>query len=309
LKKIEDATELRRRILIAFELAETEKDAAERTRLLTFVIVGGGATGVEMAGAIAELARKALPADFRNIDPRHARIALVEAGPRLLAAFAPSLSDYAKKTLEDLGVEVILNRAVTEAGAHGVALNGAHIESRTIIWAAGVRASSAGKWLDAETDRAGRVLVNPDLSVPGNPNVFVIGDTALVKDESGKPLPGVATVAQQQGKYVAKLLEYRTRGKTLPPFRYKDPGSLATIGRSRAIAEIRGVKFTGFLAWLLWSFVHIYGLIGFRNRFVVGLSWFWSYLTYERGTRLITGTEGAAPAPADDAKISVRDAA
>jgi NADH:ubiquinone reductase (H+-translocating) len=309
LKKIEDATELRRRILIAFELAETEKDAAERTRLLTFVIVGGGATGVEMAGAIAELARKALPADFRNIDPRHARIVLVEAGPRLLTAFAPSLSDYAKKTLEDLGVEVILNKAVTDADAHGVALNGSHIESRTIIWAAGVRASSAGRWLDAETDRAGRVLVNPDLSVPGNPNVFVIGDTALVKDESGKPLPGVATVAQQQGKYVAKLLEYRARGKMLPPFRYKDPGSLATIGRSRAIAEIRGFKFTGFLAWLLWSFVHIYGLIGFRNRFVVGLSWFWSYLTYERGTRLITGTEGGVAASAEDTKVDVRDAA
>jgi NADH dehydrogenase len=165
------------------------------------------------------------------------------------------------------------------------------LESRTIIWAAGIRASAAGKWLDVGTDRAGRVLVNSDLSAPGHPNVFVIGDTALAKDRSGRPLPGVATVAQQQGKYVARLLEYRTRGKTLPPFRYKDPGSMAAIGRSRAIAEIKGLKFTGFLAWLLWSFVHIYGLIGFRNRFVVALSWFWSYLTYERGTRLITGVD------------------
>ena len=291
LKKIEDATDIRRRILIAFELAETETDPFERARLLTFVIVGGGPTGVEMAGAIAELARRALPADFRSIDSRIARIILVEAGPRLLTAFDPSLSKSAKKALEDLGVEVILNRPVTNAGANGVALGDSHIESRTIIWAAGVRASSAGKWLDVETDRAGRVPVNPDLSVPGHPNVFVIGDTALAKDDSGKPLPGVATVAQQQGKYIAKLIEYRALGKMVPPFRFNDPGTMATIGRNRAIAEIRGLKFTGFLAWVLWSFVHIYGLIGFRNRFVVALSWFWSYLTYERGTRLITGVE------------------
>jgi NADH:ubiquinone reductase (H+-translocating) len=311
LKKIEDATDIRRRILIAFELAETEKDAIERTRLLTFVIVGGGATGVEMAGAIAELARNALPADFRNIDSRTARIVLVEAGPRLLTAFDPPLSDYAKKALEDLGVEVVLNKAVTDAGAHGVMVGALSLESRTIIWAAGVRASAAGKWLDVETDRAGRVLVNPNLSVPGHPNVFVIGDTALVEDESGKPLPGVATVAQQQGKYVARLIGHRTRGKTLPPFRYKDPGSMATIGRSRAIAEIKGLKFTGFAAWLLWSFVHIYGLIGFRNRFVVALSWFWSYLTYERGTRLITGADNTSlPMPAaEEPPIRKRSAA
>jgi NADH:ubiquinone reductase (H+-translocating) len=306
LKKIEDATDIRRRILIAFELAETEGSTIERTRLLTFVIVGGGATGVEMAGAIAELARKALPADFRSIDSRTARIVLVEAGPRLLTAFDHSLSDYAKKVLEDLGVEVILNRAVTGANLDGVALGESHIESRTVIWAAGVRASSAGTWLDVETDRAGRVPVNPDLSVPGHPSVFVIGDTALAKDENGKPLPGVATVAQRQGKYVAKLVEHRARGKTLPPFRFKDPGTMATIGRNRAIAEIKGLKFTGFLAWALWSFVHVYGLIGFRNRFVVALSWFWSYLTYERGTRLITGIEDTQPMPAAEGRPSIR---
>jgi NADH dehydrogenase len=309
LKKIEDATEIRRRILIAFERAETETDEAERRRLLTFVIVGGGATGVEMAGAIAELAKRALAADFRAIDPRDARIVLVEAGPRLLSAFDPSLSDYAKKALESLGVEPILNRAVTECDELGIALGDERIESRTVIWAAGVRASPAGKWLDAKTDRAGRVIVNPDLSVPGYPNVFVIGDTAHVNDENGAPLPGVATVAKQQGKYVAKLLEYRAHGKVLPPFRYRDPGSLATIGRSRAVAQINGLRLTGLLAWLLWSLVHVYFLIGFRSRLVVALSWAWSYLTFERGTRLITGSDGADEPPASAKRDAMRDAA
>jgi NADH dehydrogenase len=294
LKKIDDATELRRKILIAFERAETENDHVERARLLTFVVAGGGATGVEMAGAIAELSKKALAADFRNIDSREARVVLVEAGPRVLPAFHPSLSEYARRSLEGLGVEVVLNRAVTDAGPTGVALGQMRIDTRTIIWAAGVRASPAGKWLRAETDRAGRVLVNPDLSVPGALNVLVIGDTALVKDKNGKPLPGVATVAEQQGKYVAKLIAARLSKKPFPPFRYRDPGSMATIGRSRAIAEIKGLRFTGFIAWTLWSLVHIYGLIGFRSRFVVAASWFWNYLTFERGTRLITGADGAS---------------
>ncbi len=315
LKKIEDATELRRRILIAFERAETESDMAERSRLLTFVVVGGGATGVEMTGAIAELARHALASDFRNIDPRDARVVLVEAGPRVLPVFHPSLSDYAKQTLETMGAEVILNRAVTAVGESGVTLGDDHIESRTVIWAAGVRASPAGKWLDAETDRAGRVIVNPDLSVPTHPDIFVLGDTALLKDEDGRPLPGVATVAEQQGRYVAKLLAARTRGKELPPFRYRNPGILATIGRSRAVAEIGRWRFTGFAAWMLWSFVHIYGLIGFRSRYVVALSWLWAYLTYERGTRLITGSDGAGEPMrpgaehADHAVVLKRDAA
>jgi NADH dehydrogenase len=294
LKKIEDATELRRRILIAFERAETETDEDERRRLLTFVVVGGGATGVEMTGAIAELAHRALPADFRNIDPRDARIVLVEAGPRVLPQFDPKLSDYAKRSLEGMNAEVILNKAVTACDETGVMLGDHRIEGRTIVWAAGVRASPAGKWLDVETDRAGRVLVNADLSVPSHPNIFVLGDTALLKDADGKPLPGVATVAEQQGKYVAKLLKHRTRGRDFGPFRYKDPGILATIGRNRAVAQIGRWKFTGFPAWLLWSFVHIYGLIGFRSRFVVALSWLWAYVTWERGTRLITGSDGGA---------------
>ena len=294
LKKIEDATEIRGRILIAFERAETETDMEERKRLLTFVVVGGGATGVEMTGSIAELAKRALAEDFRNIDPRDARIVLVEAGQRVLPVFDVSLSEYAKGALERMGAEVIVNKAVTACDETGVALGDQRIESSTIVWAAGVRASPAGKWLDVETDRAGRVIVNPDLSVPAHPNVFVLGDTALLKDEDGKPLPGVATVAEQQGKYVARLLEYRTRGKEVPPFRYKNPGMLATIGRNRAIAQIGRWKFTGFPAWFLWSFVHIYGLIGFRSRFVVALSWFWAYLTSERGTRLITGSDGGA---------------
>ncbi len=309
LKKIDDATEIRRRILIAFERAETETDETERKRLLTFIIVGGGATGVEMAGAIAELAKRALAADFRSIDPRDARIVLVEAGPRLLPAFDASLSDYAKSALESLGAEVVLNCAVTECDACGVVLGRDRIESRTVIWAAGVRASAAGKWLDVETDRAGRTIVSPDLSVPGYPNVFVIGDTALVKDENGKPLPGVAAVAKQQGQYVAKLLQLRARGNNVvPPFRYRDYGSMATIGRSRAVAEINGLKLTGLVAWLLWSLAHVYFLIGFRSRIVVVLSWAWSYLTFQRGTRLITGADGAVePPPRKSAKM--RDAA
>jgi len=296
LKKIEDATELRRRILIAFERAETERDPEERKRLLTFVVVGGGATGVEMTGAIAELAMRALPTDFRNIDPRDARVVLVEAGPRLLPVFDPKLSAYAKTALEAMGAEILLGEAVTDCDESGVALGTERIDARTIIWAAGVRASPAGKWLGAETDRAGRAMVGPDLSVPAHPDIFVLGDTALLKDGSGKPLPGVATVAQQQGSYVAELLKARVRGRTIPPFRYKDPGILATIGRNRAVAQIGKLKFTGLAAWMLWSMVHIYGLIGFRSRFVVALSWLWAYLTWERGTRLITGSDGGAVA-------------
>jgi NADH dehydrogenase len=295
LKKIEDATELRRRVLVAFERAETERNHAERARLLTFVVVGGGPTGVEMAGAIAELAKRALAVDFRNIDPRDARIVLIEAGPRLLPSFHPKLSEHAKRALTRLGVEVRVTTAVTEANATGASIGSDRVESRTMIWAAGVRASPAGKWLNAETDRAGRVLVNPDLSVPGHKDNFVLGDTALARGQGGKPLPGVATVAQQQGRYVAQLLSSRSSGRDFGPFRYRDPGSMATIGRNQAIAEIRGLRFSGLPAWLLWSFVHIYGLIGFRSRFAVALSWFWSYLTFERGTRLITGSDGGTP--------------
>jgi NADH:ubiquinone reductase (H+-translocating) len=293
LKTIDDATDLRRRILLAFEKAETEPVAAERHRLLNFVVVGGGPTGVEMAGAIAELAKRALAMDFRSIDPRCARIILVEAGPRLLPSFDPSLSEAARRSLEQLGVEVRLAAAVTDCDCQGVSLGGERVESRTVMWAAGVMASPAGNWLGAQTDRAGRVKVAADLSVPGHPDVFVIGDTALALDENCKPLPGVAPVAKQQGQYVAELLARRAREEEIPPFRYRDFGAMATIGRKRAVAEIGRLKLSGFLAWVLWSVAHIYFLIGFRNRVAVVTNWAWNYVTFQRGTRLITGISGS----------------
>ena len=293
LKTIDDATYLRRRILLAFEKAETEVDADERRRLLNFVVVGGGPTGVEMAGAIVELAQRALASDFRQIDPRCARIILVEAAPRLLMPFDPSLSATAKRSLERLGVEVRLGAAVTACDCSSVSIADERIETRTIIWAAGVMASPAGAWLGAQTDRAGRVKVNPDLSLPGHPDVFVIGDAAHLPDADGNPLPGVAPVAKQQGEYVARLLMARPRGETVAPFRYRDFGSLATIGRKRAIVQVGKLKLSGLVAWLIWSVAHIYFLIGFRNRLVVAMNWAWSYVTFQRGTRLITGLSGS----------------
>jgi NADH dehydrogenase len=291
IKTIEDATGLRRKILLAFEKAEFETDSEERNRLLTFVVVGGGATGVEIAGAIAELARKALAAEFRAIDPTHARIVLVEAGPRLLPVFEEHLSEAARRSLEDLGIEVRVSTAVTDCDEAGVSVEDQRIGTRTIIWAAGVQASQAGQWLGAETDRAGRVKVAPDLSVPGYPNICVIGDTAHVRDMDGKPLPGVAPVAKQEGRYVARLIRTRLAGGDLPPFRYRDPGSLATIGRKKAVVQFRRIRLSGYLAWWLWSLAHIYFLIGFRNRLVVALNWAWTYLSFQRGTRLITGSD------------------
>ena len=297
LKTVDDATYIRRRVLLAFEKAESEPDPAERARLLNFIIVGGGPTGVEMAGAIAELSKRALAEDFRAIDPRAARIILVEAAPRLLTPFDPKLSEEAKKSLEGLGVEVRLGAPVTALDSAGVTIGQGEatqrIEARTVIWGAGVMASPAGAWLNAETDRVGRVKVSPDLSVPGHPDVFVIGDTALIDDELGNPLPGVAPVAKQQGNYVAALLVARQAGKTIAPFRYRDLGSLATIGRKRAVVQMGRFRLSGFLAWLLWCVAHIYYLIGFRNRFVVAISWLWSYVTFQRATRLITGMSGA----------------
>jgi NADH dehydrogenase len=293
LKTIDDATYLRRRILLAFEQAEGESDSAERSRLLTFVVVGGGATGVEMAGAIAELAKRALAQDFRNIDPRSARIILVEGGPRLLSALHPSLSDKALLSLHKLGVEVRLEAMVTSCSGEDVSIGSERIPTRTIVWAAGVKASPAAEWLGVEADRAGRVKVQPDLSVAGHPDVFVLGDTALVLDEKGKPLPGVAPVAKQQGEYVARYLITRARGETQQAFRYRDFGSLATIGRKYAVADFGKVRLSGFIAWVLWSVAHIYFLIGFRRRAIVALHWAWSYVTFQRGTRLITGLTGS----------------
>jgi NADH dehydrogenase len=258
---------------------------------LNFVVVGGGPTGVEMAGAIAELAKRALAANFRSIDSRCARIVLVEAGPRLLAPFDLSLSEAARCSLEQLGVEVRLGVVVTDCDCSGVSLGQERLQTRTIIWAAGVKASPAGEWLNAECDRAGRVNVLGDLSVPGHPNIFVIGDAAAAIGPDHKPLPGVAPVAKQQGRYVANLL--MARAKTLSAFRYRDLGSMATIGRKRAVAQVGAFKISGLLAWLLWSLAHIYFLIGFRNRLAVAMNWCWNYVTFQRGTRLITGISGS----------------
>src|SRR6266511_1508284 len=293
LKTIDDAIYLRRRILLAFERAENEPAPDERRRHLNFVVVGGGPTGVEMAGAIAELAKRALAADFRSIDPRCARIILIEAGPRLLAPFDPSLSEAARRSLEQLGVEVRLGVGVTDCDCTGVSLGRERLQTRTIIWAAGVRASPAAEWLNAERDRAGRVKVQGDLSVPGQPNIFVIGDAAAATGPDRKPLPGVAPVAKQQGWYVANVLMARAKGKTLPAFRYRDLGSMATIGRKRAVAQVGAFKVSGLSAWLLWSLAHIYFLIGFRNRLAVAMNWCWNYVTFQRGTRLITGISGS----------------
>jgi NADH:ubiquinone reductase (H+-translocating) len=289
LKTIDDATYLRRRVLLAFERAESESDLEERHKLMTFVVVGGGPTGVEMAGAIAELAKRALAADFRSIDSRCARVILVEAADRVLSSFDTTLSAAAQRSLEGLGVEVRTGAAVTDCSCEGVLAGNEWIASRTLIWAAGVMASPAGRWLGAETDRVGRVKVNPDLSVPGRPNVFVIGDTANVTGPGGAPLPGVAPVAKQQGQYVGRLLVARSRGVEIDEFRYRDFGMMATIGRKRAVAQFGDIRISGVIAWLLWSAVHVYFLIGFRNRFVVAMNWAWNYLTFERGSRLITG--------------------
>jgi NADH:ubiquinone reductase (H+-translocating) len=292
LKSIEDATAIRRKILLAFEAAETEADMdAEREKaLLTFVVVGGGPTGVELAGAIAEIARKALVRDFRHINPASARILLVEASPRLLGAFPEKLARRAEEKLRQLGVEVKTNMRVERVDAGGVQMNGDFLAAGTVIWAAGVQASPAGQWLGAETDRAGRVLVERDLSVPAHPEVFVLGDTASVKGLE-KPLPGLAPVALQQGAYIARTIQARLAGREAPPFVYFDKGTLSTVGRAFAIADIRGFQLSGFFAWVTWMAVHIFFLIGFRNRFLVMFQWAWAYLTYQRGSRLITNVE------------------
>jgi NADH dehydrogenase len=257
-------------------------------------VIGGGPTGVEMAGAIAELARVALRHDFRNIDPREARVVLVEAGPRLLAAFSPRLSEAARRSLEKLGVEVRLGARVSQCDAEGVMIRtestDARLQTATIIWGAGVAASSAARWLGAEKDRNGRVMVGPDLSLPGHPEIFCVGDTAHALHTDGRPLPGLAPVAKQQGAYVAKVLRARIADRAPPkPFHYRGWGTMATIGRRAAVADFGWLKIDGTLAWLLWGLVHVSFLIGFRNRIVVMLDWLWSYVTFQSGARLITG--------------------
>lgn len=289
LKRIEDATTIRRKILTAFERAELTQDDNEQQRLITFVIVGGGATGVEMAGAIADVARQTLAADFRRIDPRRARIVLIEAGTRVLPTFSPRLSDYVRKTLERSGVEVRTETLVTDCDAQGVDLKNGRIDAETIIWAAGVTASPAAQWLGAETDTSGRVKVAKDLSVPDHPNIFVIGDTASVLDEQGRPVPGIAPAAKQMGKYVAKVISARIAGSKQPgPFRYVHFGDLATIGRRAAVVKLGRLELKGFVAWAFWSVAHIYFLIGLRYRFLVAINWAWDYITFQRGARLIT---------------------
>ena len=290
LKKIEDATQMRAKILMAFEEAEMAEDDEERQGLLTFLVVGGGPTGVELAGAIAELAKRALARDFRNIDPRAARILLLQKADRLLPSFPASLSAIAQRSLERLGVEVQTGVSVDHVDADGAIVSGHHVAARTVICAAGVIASPAGRWLDAEHDRAGRVRVLSDLSVPSHPNIFVIGDTACALGANDRPLPGTAPVAKQQGDYIAGLLRARIAGKRFDaPFRYRHFGNMATIGRSHAVADFGFVRLSGYLAWVLWGVAHVFYLIGFRSKIMVTMTWMWQYLTFQRGMRLITG--------------------
>ena len=289
LKRIEDATYIRRQILLAFEYAEMEAEQDKRDRYLTFVIVGAGPTGVELAGALIELSRKALAADFRSIDPRQARIILIEAGDQVLPSFPDPLSIFAQKALEKLGVEVLLGTPVTHCDETGVNLGQRRIEASTILWAAGVAASPAGQWLGAECDNVGRIKVNQDLSILGFPDVYAIGDTVSLNGQDGQPLPGIAPVAKQQGRYVAQRIEASVTGKEDPgPFRYRFMGNLATIGRKAAVIDFGFVKLKGWFAWWIWGLAHIYYLIGMRNRLLVAIQWLWSYFTFQSGGRLIT---------------------
>lgn len=289
LKTLEDAVEIRRRVLLAFELAERDAYLKGTHEELNFVIVGGGPTGVELAGAIADIARQALAKDFMAIDTRKTKVVLFEGSDRVLGTFASDLSDSAKSQLESLGVEVRLNSFVTDIAPGKVKVGEEWIPCDVVVWATGVAASPIGKLLGVETDKAGRVLVEPDLTIPGHKNVFVIGDMASIKQESGEPVPGVSPAAMQMGTATAKniLADLKARDRTI--FKYVDKGTMATIGRSKAIAHLAGLKFKGLIAWLMWLGLHVFFLIGFRNRFAVMFSWFWAYLTRERSARLITG--------------------
>lgn len=295
LKNLEDALTIRRRILLAFEAAEREPDPVRRQQLLTFVVIGGGPTGVEMAGAIAEIRRYALRRDFRHIDPRDASVLLLEGGPRLLTSYPPSQSDWAKQALRRLGVDVRTDTLVTSVDPDAVQAAGWTIPTRTVVWAAGNVASPLTRSLGAPIDRQGRVLVGPDCTIAGHPDLFVLGDAAAFDHQAGGTLPGICPVAIQMGGYAAATIKGDLAGRSRRPFRYLDKGQLAVIGRGRAVADIRRVGFHGFSAWLTWIFVHIFFLIGFRNRVLVMLQWAWSYFTYGLGARLIYGEAGAQP--------------
>jgi NADH dehydrogenase len=291
LKTVEQATEIRRRVLLAYETAERSPSETDRKRLLTFVIVGGGPTGVELAGAIGEMSRFTLAKDFRNIDARQSRVILLEAGPRILAMFSERQAARAARDLEHLGVQVWTSSAVTKIDAEGVEIGSERIGATTVLWAAGVTASPLGRTAGLDVDRQGRVIVEPDLSVNGHANVFVAGDLACFSHQTGKPLPGTAPVAMQQGRYLAQAIRRELAGKPRQPFHFLDKGQMATIGRSRAIVEIGRVRMAGFAAWVLWLVVHIYYLTGFKNRLLVVLQWAWSYLSFRRGARLIVNKE------------------
>lgn len=291
LKSLEQATEIRRRVLSAYEAAELSKSPEERKRLLTFVVVGGGPTGVELAGAIGEMSRFTLAKDFRNIDAKLARIILVEAGPRILPMFSEVQAARAMRDLEHLGVQAWTSSSVTKIDTDGVEIGGERLRAATVLWAAGVKASPLGQAAGLAVDRQGRVIVEPDLSLPGHKNVFVAGDQASFTHQTGKPLPGTAPVAMQQGHYLARLIRGEVAGRPRKPFHFVDKGQMATIGRSRAIVEIGRFKLAGFTAWLLWLVVHIYYLTGFKNRLLVVLQWAWSYLSFRRGARLIVNKE------------------
>jgi NADH dehydrogenase len=295
LKSIEDALDMRRRILLAYETAEQERDPARVAELLTFVVVGGGPTGVELAGALAEIGRHTMARDFRRIDPRQARVVLVEAMSRILQAYPPELSAKAERQLRELGVEVRTNALVTRIDEHGVMLDGDRIAAATVLWAAGVQASPLGRMLGAPVDKAGRVLVTPTLNLPGHDDVFVVGDLARLEID-GQLVPGLAPTAIQEGRHAARNVLRLIEGGRPEPFRYVDKGSMATIGRARAVAVVFGAKLSGFVAWLMWLFIHILYLIGFRSRLLVLIEWAWAYLTWQRGTRLITGIERPVPA-------------
>jgi NADH dehydrogenase len=291
LKTLEDATAMRRQLLIAFEQAEREADPEKRRALLTFAIIGAGPTGVELAGAIIELARITLREDFRTIRPEDARVLLIEGGPRVLPNFRENLSDYALKALQKLGVEVSLGKRVTEVKAGLVTYGDTAVAAGTIIWAAGVLASPAAKWLGVEADQVGRIKVEPDLTVPGSPNIFAVGDTVTVTGPNGKPVPGVGDAAKQGGKHAARVIMARLKGETPPVFRYSHAGDIATIGRSAAVIDFGWIQLTGWIGWWAWGLAHIYFLIGLKNRLSVSLSWLWIYLTGHRSARLITWGE------------------